>query len=206
MTASSATWLPGFTIFCPFTRTCPASSIACARSREGARPRSTSNTSRRAFPALGVLFFVSEEGLSRVGLDFMRRGTTAVVFRNAVQPEIHPVAATAQRVHRNNPALSSLSPPNRPQLHVIAPVRTALDTWPCAARDLSRQFFRAQQWTPPHRGCRPPPEKPSRCVRRIAAAVRRPRSPRPRQFRLLRSKLGLARQFSSGGYTPTPMR
>src|SRR5579864_1349437 len=37
----------------PFTRIFPARSIACARSRDGARPRSTSKTSRRVFSILG---------------------------------------------------------------------------------------------------------------------------------------------------------
>ncbi len=40
---------PAFSIFCSLTRTFPARMSACARSREGVRPRSTSNLSRRVF-------------------------------------------------------------------------------------------------------------------------------------------------------------
>src|SRR5580704_18797657 len=45
--------MPGLSIRLPFTRTFPARSIACARSRDGARPRSTSRTSRRVFSIFG---------------------------------------------------------------------------------------------------------------------------------------------------------
>src|ERR1035441_10688234 len=40
---------PALSTFCSLTRTFPASMSACARSRDGVRPRSTSNLSRRVF-------------------------------------------------------------------------------------------------------------------------------------------------------------
>src|SRR5579859_659366 len=46
---SCATPAPAFSTFCSFTRTRPASTSACARSREGAMPRSTRSLSIRTF-------------------------------------------------------------------------------------------------------------------------------------------------------------
>src|SRR5579864_6952576 len=58
MAASGSTLMPGFSTFCSSTSTLPASTRACARSREGTRPRSTNNLSRRTLPA--DLIFVGD--------------------------------------------------------------------------------------------------------------------------------------------------
>src|SRR5271154_3696893 len=59
MRASLATCVPALSTFAPFTRICPASTRACARSRDGASPCATSSKSSRSFPGFVFLLFVT---------------------------------------------------------------------------------------------------------------------------------------------------
>ena len=76
-------------------------------------------------------------------------------------------------VRRNDRARRALSLRVPPQSRAIFRARRAPDKSPSAAPDPFLQFSRARQTIPPRRADRRPPETPSRCFRRNAAAARR---------------------------------
>src|SRR4029077_14377174 len=100
MRASAGTCAPAFSARAPFTRTCPASRRAWAFSREVARPRETSRTSRRdfsVFAAFGPLEDFSEAG-GECGLDFIE------MLRN--RPPLRrppPLGAALNQILREHP-------------------------------------------------------------------------------------------------------
>src|SRR5690349_18820429 len=66
MLASEATDVPGLSIFSSLTITRPARISACARSRDGTRPRSSSNLSSLSFimcPAPNTMLVVAGHGI-----------------------------------------------------------------------------------------------------------------------------------------------